>query len=249
MAFFRLFFFALLFFCVQRAQAQPPEVLHLVANEWEPYSGENVLNKGLACDIVATALGRAGYDVIINIVPWSRALKGVEAGMYHGIVAAWYEDERADNMAFSIPYLSNDLMFFKRREDSIAYESLEDLKKYTIGTVRDYAYGVDFETATYLKKKSALELRTNIVRLSNRLIDLFPEDRYVVKHLLNMRYPEYFAKIDFLDKPLAQRTLHMTISHKTMDYQKIITDFNRELLMMKKEGLLEQLINKHDLNF
>ncbi|WP_135079960.1 transporter substrate-binding domain-containing protein [Terasakiella sp. SH-1] len=239
-----------LFLCLPRAvMAQPPEVLRLVANEWEPYTGANILNKGLASDIVATALRRAGYDVNLQIVPWTRALKGVESGNYHGIIAAWYSKERERHMAFGRPYLTNDLVLFKRSIDKIPYVKLMDLQPYTIGVVRDYAYGDEFDGSAQLKKKPALDLRTNLVRLSNHLIDLFPEDRFVVKHLLNSKYPEYSGKIDFLDKPLSQRTLHMTISKKTMGYDKIVADFNRELQAMKAEGLLEKLIEKHNLNF
>ncbi|SCA57444.1 Extracellular solute-binding protein [Candidatus Terasakiella magnetica] len=245
----KVFLITLFLFSSKPLVAQPPEILRLVANEWEPYTGDRILNQGLATDIVSTALRRAGYDVMVNIVPWTRALKGVEAGNYHGIIAAWYNKEREKKMVYSDHYLTNDLVLFKRSEDQITFESLSDLEPYTIGTVRDYAYGEGFDTSQKLKKKPSLDLRTNIVRVSNGLIDLFPEDRFVVKHLLNTRYPEYFGKIDFLDKPLSQRTLHMTISKKTMDYEKIVQDFNQQLAAMKAEGLLDKLIKKHNLNF
>jgi len=245
----RFFLIVLLVLTSRTSQADPPNVLRLVADEWEPYTGENVLNQGLATDIVSTALRRAGYEVSIYIVPWTRALRGVQVGQYDGLIAAWLNPDREATMVYTDHYLTNDLVLFKRSVDKILFSTLPDLDGYTVGVVRDYAYGEKFESAANLMKKPALDLRTNVVRLSNYLIDIFPEDRFVVKYLLNTRYPEYFGKIDFLDKPLTQRTLHMTISRKVDGYKKIVADFNNELKAMQDEGLLDKLIQKHNLNF
>ena len=247
-----LFSFVLAFylsFVCAFTHAQPPQVLHLAANEWEPYTGDKILNKGLSTDMVRTALERAGYEVDVHIVPWTRALKGLEAGQYDGIIAIWHTNERTKTMAYSDPYMTNDVVLFKRTGYKISYKNLKDLNGLVVGTQRDYAYDEAFDQATNFTKKPAIELRTNIVRLSKGIIDLFPEDKFVVKHLLNTKYPEYFGKINFLDNPLSQRTLHMTISKGMVGYEKVIADFNRELAAMREEGLWDQLIEKHNLNF
>ena len=229
--------------------AEPPKTLNLVANEWEPYTGTQILNKGVACDIVSTALRRAGYEVQIHIVPWSRAVKGVEAGNYDGVIAIWYTEERSQKMAYSKNYMTNQVVLFKRDDQDIRYKDVGDLAGYKIGTIRDYAYGEEFDTAEGLTKKPSLDLRTNVIRLAKGMVDLVPEDRFVMAHILNKNYPEYRNQIDALAKPLSERTLHLTISHKTAEYQKIIDDFNRELLDMQDEGLLKMMVNKHHLEF
>ncbi len=227
--------------------AEPPQVLRMVSNQWEPYTGDGLLNKGVSSDIVATALRRAGYEVEITIVPWTRALKGVEAGKYHGLLTAWFSSERAQYMAYGEHYMTNDVVLFKRKADTISFSTLQDLEKFQIGVIRDYAYGEEFNASTKLMKKPALDLRTNIVRLSKGIIDLFPEDRLVMLHFLNTNYPEYKTQFVALDKPLSKRTLHMTISRKTPGYRKIVADFNQELAAMKAEGLFDMMLEKHSL--
>src|SRR5471030_819713 len=58
---------ALLLLTLAAPAAPPP--LHLVANYWEPYTGQDLPQQGLACEVVATALRRAGYPVDITIRP------------------------------------------------------------------------------------------------------------------------------------------------------------------------------------
>lgn len=223
------------------------KVLQLVSNEWPPYSGDHLSNKGLASDIVGTALGRAGYEVSFKIVPWTRALKGVSLGTYDGLYTAWYNEKRAETMAYSDHFMVNEVVFFKQKSKDISYSTLNDLKQYQFGITRDYAYSDEFDNHMGLNKKSALDLRTNIVRLANGRVDLFPEDKFVMLYTIENNHPEYRGKIDFIEKPLSQRKLHMTISRATPNYEQIIANFNRELKAMKAEGLIDVMIKKYNI--
>lgn len=246
--FLSLVLFMTILWATRPVAAEPPQILRLVANNWEPYTGEQLLNKGLASDIVATVLRRAGYDVDIQIVPWSRALKGVIVGNYHGIIGAWHNKEREATMVYSESYLSNDLVLFKRKERDISFKKVSDLKPNVIGIIRDYSYGDELDKNTVVEKKVGMNIRTNLVRLHKGLIDLYPEDKYVMKHVLNKNYPEYKNDFDYIETPLSRRALHMTISRKTNGYEKIIKDFNKEFESMKAEGLLSQIVAKHKLS-
>ena len=70
------------------AQAATAEKLRLVADAWPPFTDINLVNGGLATDLVSTALARAGYTTAFEQVPWARALQGVGEGRYDVLVDA-----------------------------------------------------------------------------------------------------------------------------------------------------------------
>ncbi len=95
------------------ARPAPPPPLHLVANYWEPYTGPNLPQQGLASEIVLTALQRAGYQVDIAIMPWSRVLTTLYQHQADGVVAIWATNERRRKLLFSDSYLSNQLFSWR----------------------------------------------------------------------------------------------------------------------------------------
>ena len=81
-----------LLFDIRTGYAQ--EVLKLVNDPWPPYTGETLPGKGIATEIVVTALRRAGYETQVTFVPWKRALKGTIDGTYDILITTSYNDDR-----------------------------------------------------------------------------------------------------------------------------------------------------------
>ncbi|MGH8355524.1 MAG: substrate-binding periplasmic protein, partial [Pseudomonas sp.] len=129
------------------------ERLRMVADTWPPFTDARLPNNGLASELVASALHRAGYSTEYVEVPWARALRGLELGDYDLIIGAWHEAERTRYGVFSEPYLVNRIRFLQRKGGKIAFKRLEDLRPYSIAVARGYAYDARFDRDQSLKKE------------------------------------------------------------------------------------------------
>jgi polar amino acid transport system substrate-binding protein len=58
--------------------------------------------------------------------------------------------------------------------------------------------------------------------------------------------PELSKQIKFVEPLYTERPLHMAVMRSLPNHQKIINDFNRELVKMKREGRLQQIIDLYN---
>ena len=219
--------------------------LKLVASAWPPYVDENLPAKGLAMDLVSTALTRAGYTPSITIETWPRALEGTEIGIYDVIAGAWYSDERARHFAFSEPFYMNEIKFIKRKERGIVFNNLKDLDNLRIGIVEEYAYGDEFARATNFIKVTRNHVIQNLLTLTAGQIDLTLDDALVIRHELQQYMPSQIKDLEFLPKPLDRKGLHVAITRKHPDHKKIAMEFDKAIAQMKADGTYKKIIKKH----
>ncbi len=118
------------------------DVLNLVNDPWPPYTGETLPGKGIATEIVVTALRRAGYKTHVNFVPWKRALEGTFDGTYDILITTSYNDDRAKTVSYSDPYLSNVVRLIKRKGTAHRFDNIEDIRGLTVGVTEGYIYDV-----------------------------------------------------------------------------------------------------------
>lgn len=219
--------------------------LSLAANTWPPYVDKRAQGGGLAVELVTRAFQRAGYGIDLTIESWSRTLEGAEIGVYDVIVAAWFTEERDKKYAYSQPYLVNEVRFMKRKSSNIEYNELRDLKGHTVGYIRNYAYGTEFARADYLVKIPENHVIQALTRLTAGQLDLVVGDERVLRHELKKYLSNNIDKVEFLEKPLSRRNLHIAVSRQRKDYPKIIEDFDREIKAMKGDGEYKKIVAKH----
>jgi len=51
--------------------AHAANAIAVVADEWPPFSGADLPNGGMSLDVISSVLGRAGYDVRTEVLPWA----------------------------------------------------------------------------------------------------------------------------------------------------------------------------------
>ncbi len=117
------------------------EPLRVTASVWPPYVDGALPDQGLAMSLVTTALHRAGYESVATLEPWPYALEATITGDYDVLASVWHTDERARDLTFSQPFISNHLKLIKRRDRDIAVRDVSDLKGLRV--VEDYAYTED----------------------------------------------------------------------------------------------------------
>jgi len=134
--------------------AVPNNKLTVVTEQWPPYnylssSGEVV---GSATKIVEQTLQQAKIPYTLNIYPWARAYKTALEQPNVLIYSILKSPEREKLFHWVCPLNTIQYHFFKlSTRTDIKINSLDDVKKYTLGLIRDsYMHN-------YLKKNGFLE--------------------------------------------------------------------------------------------
>ncbi|MDB5980389.1 MAG: amino acid transporter periplasmic protein [Pseudomonas sp.] len=229
------------------AQASAGEKLRLVADAWPPFTDINLVNGGLATDIVSTALQRAGYATEFEQVPWARAMLGLGEGRYDVLINAWFTHERTLIGEFSNEYLLNRVRFLKRKDNPITFDNLKDLHPYSVAVVRGYAYSNAFDNDPLLQKVPVHSFSMAVRMVAAARVDLTAEDEYVARYNLNLESQDVRDSVEFLPKSLSENSLHILVSLKNPDHAKIAASFDREITAMKADGSYDKLFRKHGL--
>ena len=131
------------------------------------------------------------------------------------------------------------LSFYKRKEKKVHYNGdLQNLKKFSIGVIKDYIHEPNFDKANFLNKKYYKTDRTGLVYLYKKRVDLLVLDKFVTQYYL--KFDPYLkkikSKINFLEPPLANKTLHIIFSKERKESERLRIIFHKGLDAIKKTG-------------
>ncbi len=218
--------------------------LRLMTNASPPYADVKLPEQGIAPELVRAVFDNAGYSVEISIENWSRAVEGARLGVYDGLAAAWYSEERAGSLLFSEPYLESELVILKRRADTRHYDSLSDLSGARLGVRTDYAYGVDFSSVPGLVLVRENHLIQNLLRLQNGSVDFVIGDLRTVNQQLHEYMKDSASKFTVTKIKLAPVARHVAISHLREDHKTVVADFNKALAALRADGTYDAILKK-----
>jgi polar amino acid transport system substrate-binding protein len=219
--------------------------LQIVANSYAPFTDQTLLHNGLATDLVSTALKRAGFASEYHEVPWARLVEGLQHDKYDLIIAAWYSSERETYGQFSEPYLTNRIVFIRKKGSQIDYQNLRDLRPYLISVVRGYAYMPAFDNDSTLHKHPVNNFFSAARMVAQQHAQLTVEDELVAQHAFNGELSDVREQLEFLAKPLAESPLHILVRLSHPQHQQIIDGFNAALRAMRADGTYQQIVQRH----
>jgi len=225
------------------------EVIHIAVGEFPPRFSEKMKNKGVISDIIQQAFALEGIDVEYSFYPWARALKTVKDGDVEGSAIWQKTPEREQYLYFSDPVMEASWMLFYHKDHPINWETLNDLKKITIGTIIGYTYGKDFDSLVesgQIRAEKVPDPETNFKRLMHCRIDAFihqPDVAYY--HLKQIYTPDEINKITHHPKPVQTFSLSLVLSKKNEKNKRYLELFNRGLSTLKQKGIYQELINTY----
>lgn len=227
------------------------KVLVMAGGTWEPYISNQLPANGLAVNIVTQVMKRAGYEVDMRFMPWQRVSEGLANGEIDVSVASWYNQTRAQESQFSDPYLVNDLMIIKRKDDLLAFNSIAefkqkiDQKNYRLGVFKDFGYGDEFNNIAPLVSLNYYKFCNLMIRdVATKNTDIALIDHWTAVSSLENKQ-NIASHLEVAPTPLISRNLHITISHKNSQYQQIATNFNKALKAMKADGSYTKILEQH----
>ncbi|WP_271410244.1 substrate-binding periplasmic protein [Pseudomonas sp. Q1-7] len=235
--------FALLLACA----GAHAETLRMAADVWPPFTDARLPGNGLAAELVSTALKRAGHRAEYVEVPWARVLRGVQVGEYDLVVSAWYSEERARFGQFSQPYLTNRVLFLKRKGTVVDYQGPEDLKRYSIAVVRGYSYLPSFDADTTLNKVPVMGFPMGARMLAAGRVQLTLEDELVARSYLNRELSGIREQLEFLPRPLSENGLHILVRRSHPRHRQLVEAFDQAMQTMREDGTYQAIFARHGL--
>lgn len=215
------------------------QTLTLAADPWPPFTEKN--GKGVATQVVRAALKRSGITLKTVDVPWEQAWEGSVEGRYDGVVAIWFDTNRARALQFSEPYMLNRLVMVVRNKDVDVIKSLPDLAGRKVGVVKGYAYHPEFDAAANFPRVESSSLSASMSKLATGKVEVVVDSEVAIEHWMR-RNPQSAKKVKILPDALGERALYMALSRKLPEAEKIIADFNATLQVMQADGSLRKLL-------
>lgn len=221
------------------------KVIHLAYGDYPPYYGIQLVDKGPISEIIVEAYKRVNYSVELHFVPsWARRLKETSEGKFDGLYSGWYREAREKSFVFSAPLPANELGFYKRKNDTITFDNLEDLMPYSIGVVLGYSNAKVFELAG-LKTEAVEKESQNIGKLLLNRVDLVLIDKGVGRYILNTEYADQSDMVEWMPPAIEIAKQHLMMSKQSDQYQQKLDDFNVGLNMLYEQNIVEQIMKKH----
>lgn len=212
--------------------------------EYPPYYGKSLENGGPVAEIIVQAYNKVGYGVTLKFVPWARGLKGTKLGTYDGLFTAWYSKDREQWFVFSDPLLPNELGFYKRKGESIKFDSFEDFRPYKIGIVRGHIYPLGFKEADLKTYEAATDKENLLLVLMNR-IDLALTDRALGRYIIKTELQGQGNKLEWIAPPIEVRKQYLIISKQAKGFKEKLEAFNLGLKKLTESGEMNKILIKH----
>ncbi|WP_293265646.1 transporter substrate-binding domain-containing protein [Neptunomonas sp.] len=233
---------ALSFMAVTSAHSR---VVTGVGTDWAPHMGSELINGGAMSVIVKEAFSRTGHGAEFKFINWNRALKNVKEGENDFIIGAYYGDERASTYRYSNPVYNVDLGLVALDTLGVdTVENLQNLKPYKIGVNQGYVYSKEFDTADYLNKVQVSSPTLNIRKLYRNRVDMVA-GAFDVLRSIAIEEQQDTIKLVFIQPPLQTNALYIMVSKSIPDSEKIVSDFNKGLQLMRVDGTLDRILREY----
>ncbi len=240
----RLLFIYMIFGLVSNAWAG--ETIRLASGEWPPYQSKSLAHHGVASQIIKESFALEGIRVTFGYFPWKRSYYLAQHDIWDGTFL-WFDlPERREFFYVSDAVVTIKYVFFHLKSYPFEWDHIDDLKGLRIGGVLAYDYGRAFQKAEksgriqVVRKSSDSD---NLLRLSNKLIHIFPCDMYAGYALIHKHFkPEKASLFTHHSKPVKEAPHHLLLSKKNKGNPQMLTRFNAGLKHLKDSGRYDELL-------
>jgi len=230
------------------------QVLHLAAIDWCPHICPSGKQEGFLVDIVKAIYPEADYQLNIQIFPWSRAIKLVREGSFHGLLAPT-KDEAPDLFYPALAIGQQQMCFFVERNNSWRYHGPESLKGISVGMATDTSieelnqykdkHPEQFQLQPYLNRF----VKQNAKKIAMGRIDTFVFTRqttYYELRELNM-LDEYSLAgcVSQADVFLA----FTQVKQHAPDVNRWATEFDDRMIKLEQSGELQMILDRYHIKY
>lgn len=224
------------------AQQQP---IVVVADEWPPFSGASLHEKGLAPHVINTVLSRAGYQVETRILPWARIMQMAKDNNVEVVGSLFYSGEMAAHVKYAEPFYGTEVRLVRRIGSGHKYVTVSDLEPLSIAVGAGFLYQDEFDSADYLNKVEVTTTLQAMRMVAAGRVDLTLDSVDVLDYTIKHDDPSLSEKIEIVPGAIVTQKIHMAVGKNTPNRDEIIADFNRVLSEMRNDGSLDEILRVH----
>ncbi|WP_338363214.1 transporter substrate-binding domain-containing protein [uncultured Pseudoalteromonas sp.] len=238
--------------------------IHVVTEDWPPYIGNKLCNKGWVYQFAVATFNSAGYSVFIEFVPWARAVRAVELGKADILLPEYFIEDTAPSdyvpnqtrrklLGLSNSFSGGNIGFLKRKGEPDRFNgNLKSLKGSRIGVVRGYQNTPEFDAMMDNNEFiiiNAVDDLQLVKLLAAGRVDLIIGDPEVLTHSVkyaSLSENEKRALLSAVEQEthaIQYNPLYFAISKKTPNWLGILEDINKVLYKFKNSGETLRLKN------
>lgn len=160
--------------------------IRLAAGEYPPFTSADLPDGGLLGELTHRAFAVSGHRVQIDFLPWARAVLVMRRGQHDGLMAIWPDKAIAEKLIPSRPLVYSELGFFVRKNTSVPFITLSQMKGQPVGTVRGYHYPQSIMNSGIVAEDAADDLG-NLHKLAAQRFDSVLLEKNVGLYLLGQQ--------------------------------------------------------------
>lgn len=243
------------------------KVLRLATLDWPPYVSEKVCNLGWVFQLTVGLLVSKGYQVQIEFLPWTRAVRSVELGDHDILFPEYLIEEntyslnakgklRLELSALSSKFDGGVISFVKRKGDLNLFDGdILSMKSKVIGVVRGYQNTPEFDrlvSSGQIKTMEAVNELQQVKMLLAKRVDYIIADPKVLKYVLEHSDLDQVDKdnivnnIETVEPSIKYNHLYYAISKNNQNWPKIHSDINHALSVFKAHSQIRQIREKNE---
>jgi polar amino acid transport system substrate-binding protein len=224
---------------------QSDATIHLATgNDYLPFSDESLPGRGLATQLVEAVLSRASIPYTIDFTAWNRAEKGVESGRWIATFPYIRTPEREAKFVYSEPMFRITTQLFVRLGSTLKVEKLDDLEGLTLCKPIGYAVEetlVPLVIAGKVKVETTPDMEACLRMLRAGRVDAIPESEYTFWPTVDKLFAGDVGGFEVLDYVIQESTLHLIVSRKNPQADRLLEIFDATLREMRSNGELQRL--------
>jgi len=216
------------------------EKISIAVGEWPPYISQDQKHDGVISHIITDIFQEIGIEASIHFLPWSRAYDDAAKGRFSATAVWMHKPEREDDFIYSDILLTEKFVFFHKKSLEFNWNSIKDLKKFTLGGVNASSYGPLLDKALIdgeLVMGRVTHPRQNFKMLLHNRIDVFPFEINVGNAVLKEHLTsDEQNKITSHPKPYLNNSSFLLFPRTLRNSKNLSIRFNKQLEKMKADG-------------
>lgn len=221
------------------------DVYVVTGNQYKPFSDKALPEGGLFTEIVRTAFGRMGVELLFDFMPWNDGYDRALRGRYVATFPYAKTPERAAEYHFSAPIFDQLMVPYHRADSPLQISSLADLNGLT--ACRPPGYYTTFIDAQIEAGQVILERPADMQTCFNMLVrgevDVVLEVEIVGAGIIN--------DMNLKDQVVASETilditsLHVIFPVASGSGRSLQYRFDQQLAAMDRDGTLNDIMRRH----
>lgn len=221
------------------------DTLKLTTGEFPPYISSSSQHLGPLSQIVSLSFEELGYQTLIDVNPWNRALKMADKGRVDATYAWSVKADRQAHFLYSKP-----LFIFEQRAFALSKAQLDVARTASAKSIRlcrPQGYTLQGHSQVLMNSGVAVHFSPPDVATCFNMLKAERVDIVVVDKLEGYSYAsKQFKSLDeikVLDKVFFKYSNHLLVSKQHPKAEKLIEDFNQGLDNLMASGRYQTILS------